>query len=69
KSFEIGVHLTEIAEGLRRKLESSERWPSSDTPLHVQLEESSNEFWKVFRGISERLDLCQSFYRNTKKVC
>ncbi|GFY39321.1 uncharacterized protein TNIN_332851, partial [Trichonephila inaurata madagascariensis] len=68
KSLEIGVHLTEIADGLRRKLESTETLPSSDISLQVQLEESSNEFWKAFRGISERLDLCQNFYRSTKKL-
>ncbi|GBM37312.1 hypothetical protein AVEN_112873-1 [Araneus ventricosus] len=69
KSHQIGVQLTEIADGLRKRLEMSKDWSSSSgNSLHVQLEETSREFWKIFRGIAQRLDMCQSFYRNTKKL-
>ncbi|CAL1280819.1 unnamed protein product [Larinioides sclopetarius] len=66
--FQEAGKLTEIADGLRKRLEMSKVWSSSGNSLHVQLEETSREFWKIFRGIAQRLDMCQSFYRNTKKL-
>ncbi|GIX97806.1 uncharacterized protein CDAR_582831 [Caerostris darwini] len=68
RSYEIGVQLTEIAENLRTKAGIPKEWPQNDTSLHVELEESSTEFWRVFRCICQRLDMCQNFYRNTQKL-
>ncbi|GIY38771.1 uncharacterized protein CEXT_64861 [Caerostris extrusa] len=53
KSYEIGVQLTEIAENLRTKAGIPKEWPLNDTSLHVELEESSTEFWRLLRKLED----------------